>query len=403
MVDKVVMPKLTYEMEEGRILEWLCQEGESIAIGQALFVVETDKAAIEVPAEVEGTLLKVIVSVGDTVPIASLLAWIGEPDEEIPHVESPEPQGIELEEKKAGVQLQTTEKIETVVASPIAKRMAKELGIDLRDVQRSIGKKRIREADVKAFADAGGVIAQTAPEPKSQPAEYELVQPTPFQRAMASHLTQAAAIPQLSVTCDVELTRVKSIKDELSQSWEDVHPFPLTLTPMLATLVSRIFEKNPLLNASWMDDGIYLYEDVNLGIAMASERGLVVPVVRKANRLSLSEIATEIARLRVAADTNRLQPADLEGGTFTLTNMGMLGITNIVPVINPPQSGILGIGASEKRLTPHKGNLEPIEFISVTLVADHRLVDGALAAAFLGQFRDLVDNPKQVLSSSVET
>jgi len=399
MASKVLLPKLTYEMEEGRILQWLSKEGDRVSVGQTLFVVETDKAAIEVPAELEGTLLKVLVPAGETVPIASLLGWIGKVNETLPSGEEPRPQSTAVRAAPQERAPLDSREPEDIIASPIARRMARELGIDLRDVQAHLGTKRIREADVQAFAKVAGRTAGPSALPASGTPDSELVQPTPFQRAMASHLAQAASIPHLAVECEVELTRLRLLRDQLAANWSAAHVFPLTLTPILAALAAKALGAGSLLNASWTNEGIRLYQDVNLGVAMASDRGLVVPVVRNANRLSLSDMAAEIARLREAASANRLQPADLEGGTFTITNMGMLGVTRLTPVISPPQSAILGIGAAQTRLTLDEGNLKQVEFCAVTLAADHRLVDGAQSAVFLRRFKELAEDPEALLGS----
>ena len=384
-------------MEEGRIVEWLCEEGNAVAAGQAVFVVETDKASIEVLAEEAGILLRVLVPIDATVPVGAAVAWIGAPGDAIPEAEAVNPpKEQEAVSSPQGITV-TTRAPETVAASPVAKRLARELGIDLEDVQKHVGQKRIREADIRAYADARSTAMGTDAPEAAGDAEFELIKPTPLQRAMASHLSQAAAIPQAAAACEVNLTGLELLRNELSADWEASHGFRLSFTHMLAPLVALALESCPTLNATWTDEGIRLYRTINLGVAMASDRGLVVPVVRGANQLSLAEIASEIVRLQRATMGNRLHPKDLEGGTFTITNVGMLGITLSIPLLNPPQSGILAIGAKRAQLVLKNGQPVTIPVTLITVTFDHRVVDGVAAAAFLQRLKELMENPRSVL------
>ena len=397
MASQVILPKLTYEMEKGRILEWLCEEGSAVSAGQALFDVETDKAAIEVPAEDAGILLSVLVPTEAIVPIGTAVAWIGARGETIPEAETsrpPEERGVASPPQRIAV---TSGDPEAVTASPVAKRLARELGIDLADVQKYVRKKRIREVDIRAYADAPKTAVRMEGPAVAGDAAFELFEPTPLQRAMASHLSQAASVPQAAAACEVDLTDLEHLRDELLVEWKVAYGFRLTHTHMLARLVALALESCPTLNASWTDEGIRLYRTVNLGLAMASNRGLVVPVVRHANQLSLAEIAAEIVRLQQAVERNRLLPQDLAGGTFTMTNVGMLGITLSIPLLNPPQSGILGIGAKRAQLVLEDGELKTIPVAMITVSSDHRVVDGVASAAFLRRVKELIENPRSVL------
>jgi len=400
----VILPKLTYEMQEGRIIDWLAAEGEPVSPGQVLFTVETDKAAVEVPAEEPGVLLKILVQAGETVPVSTAVAYIGAAGEMLPGVPAvPVP--------ALGPQESTRHETDDLTpASPIARRMARELGIDLRDVQAFSGQKRVREADVQAYADAHK--APKPPTPAAPPARpaplaspvpsvaepsFELVRPTPLQKAMAARMSQAAAIPQMAAACDVDMSALEFLKNQLRPGWELAQGYRLTYTHLMAALIARAAGTCPTANASWTDEGIRLYRDVNLGVAMASERGLVVPVVQNAGRRPLREIAAEIIRLQGAAEQNRLPASDLEGGTITMTNVGMLGITLSIPLLNPPQSAIVGIGARREQVALEGGEIKVKPVVAVTVVADHRVMDGAAVAAFLGQIKQLLEHPRATL------
>ena len=402
MAFQVSLPKLTYEMEEGHILEWLCEEGEKVVVGQPLFVVETDKAAVEVPAEQAGNLLKILVPAGETVPVSTAVAWTGTPGEALPEAKEPP---LPAEVISAGPvetvvpppePLAVPKKRARVAASPVAKRLARELGVDLAALQEKVGGKRIREADVRAFAAAQKTEAATGPTPDGDPG-FELLEPTPLRRTMASHLARAAAIPQSVAACQIDLTNLKALRQDLQPGWEAANGWRLSYTHVLAALIARALQSCPMLNASWTEEGIRLYHGVNLGVAMATERGLVVPVVRNADGLSLVEIAAEIVRLQQAATRNRLLPTDLQGGTFTMTNVGMLGIGLSIPLLNPPQSAILGIGAEDNKVLLKDNKVYSIPVAWFTATTDHRVVDGAAAATFLQEIKGLVENPRAII------
>lgn len=403
MATQVILPKLTYEMEEGRIAEWLCEEGNAVAAGQALFVVETDKASVEVLAEENGTLLKVLVPIDATVLVGAAVAWIGAPGDAIPEAEALQPpKEQEAVSSPKDITVASGDTVTSrdpvaVAASPVAKRLARELGIDLEDVQRHVGQKRIREGDIRAYADARSTEMGTDGPEAAGETDFELIKPTPLQRAMASHLSKAAAIPQAAAACEVNLTSLELLRNELSADWEASHGFRLSFTHMLALLAAHALESCPTLNATWTDEGIRLYRTINLGVAMASDRGLVVPVVRGANQRSLAELAGEIVRLQRATMGNRLRPQDLEGGTFTITNVGMLGITLSIPLVNPPQSGILAIGAKRDQLVLKDGQPVTIPVTLITVSFDHRVVDGVAAAEFLQRLKELMEDPRSVL------
>jgi pyruvate dehydrogenase E2 component (dihydrolipoamide acetyltransferase) len=402
------MPKLTNEMQEGRILEWLCSEGEAVAVGHPLFVVETDKAATEVPSEYAGMLSKILVETGSTAPIGATVAWIGAPGEAIPDVAKPAPMTESDPRTTAKPARPSADAVaevsgsQRVLASPIARRLARELGVDLKAVREHTGRRRIREADVQAFYD-GPLVTTGSPTKVRVPAvrteaEFTLVEPTPLERTMAARMTESAAVPQMAASRDVDLTALEQFRSELLSHWEARCGFRLTYTHIFAALVSRALEDHPRLNASWTQDGIRLYHDVNLGVAMATDRGLVVPVVQRANHLSLEEISVDIVRLQQGAEGNRLPQRDLSGGTFTLTNVGMMGITLSIPLLNPPQSGILAVAAKRAQAVVEAGELKSIPVTTLTVVADHRVVDGAGAAAFLRRLSELVQNPGPALS-----
>ena len=418
MTSSVILPKLTYEMHEGRILEWLAVEGAPISPGQVLFTVETDKAAIEVPAEESGVLLKILVPAGETVPVSSTVAYIGAAGETPVEAAVGSLVGGDAGDAApaaaSGASGASGAFDGSIPASPIARKMARELGIDLGEVLAFSGQKRVREADVQAYVDAQKAVEPPAREPappavSARPASpvapvpptpeptFELVRPTPLQKAMAGRMSLAAAIPQMAAACDVDLTHLEQLKNRLQPGWELAQGYRLTYTHLMAALIARAAAACRGANASWTEEGIRFYRDVHLGVAMASERGLVVPVVRDAGRGPLREIAGEIMRLQRAAEHNRLPLGDLENGTITMTNVGMLGITLSIPLLNPPQSAIVGVGAKREQVVLEGGEIAVKPVATITVVADHRVMDGAAVAVFLNQIKQLVEHPHAAL------
>ena len=424
MTSSVILPKLTYEMHEGRIIDWLAVEGAPVSPGQVLFTVETDKAAVEVPAEESGVLLKILVPAGETVPVSSIVAYIGAPGEmPIGTAAGPVAGGApEVASAATPAGSASGASDGQIPASPIARKMARELGIDLGEVLAFSGQKRVREADVQAYIDAHDAAEPPASEPappemSAKPAfpvspvlpapepTFELVRPTPLQKAMAARMSLAAAIPQMAAACDVDLTELEQFKNRLQPGWELAQGHRLTYTHLMAAFIARAAAVCRGANASWTEEGIRFYREVHLGVAMASERGLVVPVVRDAGRRPLREIAGEIIRLQLAAEHNRLPLGDLENGTITMTNVGMLGITLSIPLLNPPQSAIVGVGAKREQVvldrTPRSsgqgGEIMVKPVATITVVADHRVMDGAAVAAFLNQIKQFVEHPRVAL------
>jgi pyruvate dehydrogenase E2 component (dihydrolipoamide acetyltransferase) len=425
LASQIILPKLTYEMQTGRILEWLCAEGQTLSAGQPLFVVETDKATMEIPADEAGVLLKIVISAGVEVPAGTTVAWVGLVNEKVPVSDNASPSPVDSAQAQAKpVLAEPTGPLASptlepalsgeIKATPVAKRMARDLGVDLKAVARFSGKLQVREADIRAYVDATAhppeasgpvptVAAEAAPTAAVQPpsvekAEYQLLQPTPLQRSMAVRMAQAALVPQSAAGCEVDLAGLDTFRDSLQAGWEKKFGFRLSYTHLIAALMARAIKNHPLLNASWTEEGFRLFSSVNLGVAMATDRGLVVPVVRRAHEISLAEVAREIVRLQHAAQANRLALQDLQGGTVTLTNVGQLGIQLAVPVLNPPQSAILGIGAKRTKLVMENGQVRSAMVMSITLVSDHRVVDGAVQGAFLQTFREYLANPALALT-----
>jgi pyruvate/2-oxoglutarate dehydrogenase complex dihydrolipoamide acyltransferase (E2) component len=430
MASRVILPKLTYEMQAATIIEWLCVEGQEVFAGQPLLVIETDKAATEVLSDEAGMLLRILVPAGVEVRVGTILAWLGQSGDAVPEtdlgsqslVNSHPPAQITgsplLGEQTPSPNSQASKSGfgADIIASPVAKRMAREFNLDLRQIAKVMGVSRVREADVQAYVQAsentvgsGGLVSGALDQKAKtrdliekqdphEPVEFDLVQPTSVQKVMQVRMVLTTGIPQMAASCDVDLTHLDQLRDKLQKEWEREYGFRLSYTHLFAALAAKAVKANPILNASWTEDGIRLYRRVGLAIAMATERGLVVPVVRNADERSLPDLAREIVRLQASAKSNRLAMEDLEGGTFTLTNVGVFGIEISVPLLNPPQSAIVSVGARRMSLAMEDEIVKSIPVASITVVSDHRIVDGAAQGSFIRAFIEYAKDPQRALS-----
>jgi pyruvate dehydrogenase E2 component (dihydrolipoamide acetyltransferase) len=379
MVTKVVMPRLSLTMKEGTVAEWFRNEGETVTKGEPLVEVLSEKATVDVEAPATGVLRKILVEKGMDVPVNETLAIIAAPDEQLTEidieslsVETEEEKGaVEVPEVKAEVALKANER---VVASPAAKRLAREHGIDLAQVKGTGPGGRIVEEDVQRFVQQA---SQTMPRVK------EVIPLTGIKKTTAERVSRSfRTAPHSTVIMEVDMTNATKLRSEKQISY----------TELLVKAVAEALKKHPLLNSTLTEDeNIKVYEDVNVGVAVATEQGLVVPVVHSADKMTLEEIASDLRDLAEKARESKLAKEDVSGGTFTITNLGMYGVDLFMPIINPPEAAILGVGKiMDKPVVEGKEILiKPVMILS--LAYDHRIVDGAPAAKFLQEIKKTLE------------
>ncbi len=402
------MPEVGETVTEGTIEKWLKQPGEKIEKYEAIVEINTDKVNVELPSPVTGTVLEIVAKEGETVLIGAALCTIDEVAGEMPADTAP-PKPAEATPSAAepapipaasppGVSLQADEgggrsgngHSEPNRATPRVRKVAAEFGVDLAQVQGSGPRGRVVEEDVRAYAAQRPATA-VAERPSSRPrpaaasaADEEAVPLTGIRRTIAQRMTASAATPHawLVVECDVsELVKLRSAKKE---AFRERHGVDLTYLPFAAHAVAQSLLDHPYLNASWADDKIILKKRVHLGIAVASERGLIVPVVRDADRLSVSGLALAMAELGERVRANKLQLDDVQGGTFTLDNTGAFGSIVSQPIINLGQAAIISLEAITKRPAVVTGDAIAIRsVVNMCLSFDHRVLDGHQAGAFL--------------------
>jgi pyruvate dehydrogenase E2 component (dihydrolipoamide acetyltransferase) len=399
---EVILPRLGQGMESGTIVRWLKAEGEPVEKGEPLFELDTDKVTQEVEAEAAGVLLKIEVAEGE-VPVGQTVAFIGAAGEDVPAVavaasvqeeEAAEPsESAPAPATEASPELTVASGNGRIKASPLARRMARERGIELAALRGTGPDGRIVAEDVER-AEAGGPAVPTAvpapAPPAPQTGEAERVPLTNIRKTIARRLTEAWQIPVFQLQASADMTRVNALVAKLRERDPDVR---VTVTDVLTKVCAGALIRHREVNAEFTEDAILLHPAANVGLAVAAPQGLVVPVIHSAERLSLTEIAGLRADLVGRARENKLRAEDLEGGTFTISNLGMYAVERFTAVLNPPQAAIVAVGATEERVVPVDGELGVRPLVTLTGTFDHRAVDGAPAAAFLQTLKESLEDP----------
>jgi pyruvate dehydrogenase E2 component (dihydrolipoamide acetyltransferase) len=396
VASEVKLPRLGQGMESGTIVKWLKHEGDPVEKGDPLYELDTDKVTQEVEAEASGVLLKIAVSEGE-VPVGRTIAVIGEQGEEVAEVSAEEPEPAKEEPQEAPAPPQGNGRPEEpavvqptggrVKASPLARRIARERGIDLAALRGTGPEGRIVAEDVERGEAAPAPVA--APVPVG---EVERVELTSTRKTIARRLTEAWQIPVFQLQASADMTRVSSLVARLRE--EDTKA---TVTDVLTKVCATGLLRHREVNAQWTDEAIVLFPTANVGLAVATPQGLIVPVIRGAERLRLAEIAAARSDIVTRAREGKLQRADLEQGTFTISNLGMYRVESFTAVLNPPQAAIVAVGAIEERAVPFDGEIAVRPMMTLTATFDHRAVDGAPAAEFLQTVKELLEEPGLML------
>ncbi|TML24149.1 MAG: 2-oxo acid dehydrogenase subunit E2 [Actinobacteria bacterium] len=411
MATEIKLPRLGQGMESGTIVKWLKSEGDKVEKGEPLYELDTDKVTQEVEADASGVLLKISVQDGE-VEVGRTIAVIGEAGEK---VEEPAEAKVadDKQEEAAKRPVRVGGPVEgvrenreapptpiertdgRVKASPLARRIARERGIDLGTVAGTGPEGRVVAEDVERAAASGPPVAATVTAlptgPGTRPQDVEVQQLSSMRKTIARRLTEAWQAPvfQLGVTVDME--RAQAVRAKLVELHADgAKP---TLSDLLTKVCAAALMRHRAVNALYKGDEIELYPTANVGIAVAVPNGLVVPVIRSSERLSVAEIANARAELVERARSGKLQQGDLDGGTFTISNLGMYGIERFIAVLNPPQAAILAVGSVEDRVVAVDGQAVVRPRMEITLTCDHRAVDGATGAEFLMTVKQFLEEP----------
>ena len=395
MATEVILPRLGQGMESGTIVRWLKAEGEAVEKGEPLFELDTDKVTQEVEAEAAGVLLKIAVAEGE-VPVGQTVAFIGAAGEDVPEVATATPREEPKAEKQPEPPPQEAAQPATVAsgngrikASPLARRMARERGVELSGIRGTGPDGRIVAEDVERAGTGGPgpapVVRSTVPA-----GEVERVPLTNIRKTIARRLTEAWQIPVFQLQNSADMTRVNALVARLRERDPEIR---VTVTDVLTKVCAQALMRHREVNAEFTEEAIVLHPSADVGLAVAAPQGLVVPVIRSAERLTLTEIAGVRADLVGRARDSKLRAEDLEGGTFTLSNLGMYAVESFTAVLNPPQAAIVAVGASEDRVVPAEGGTAVRPMVTLTATFDHRAVDGAPAAAFLQTLKESLEDP----------
>jgi len=370
------MPRLSLAMKTGTIIEWFKKEGETVEKGELVVEVLSEKATYDVEAPVTGVLRKILVEEGIDVPVGVTLAFIAAPDEELPEEAiKAEVATVGVVIDKAAVKEEPVPNMvrERVLASPAAKRMAREHDVDLTQIQGTGPEGRLVEEDVKRFLQEKTVL---------MPKKREEFLLTGIRKTTAERLASSfRTAPHSFIIMDVDVTKAAKLREATQVSY----------TSVLVNVVAKALHEHPIVNSALVDGKIRVFEDINIGVAVSTDKGLIVPVIHDADKKRLLEISYELEELAKKAKQGKLSREQLTGGTFTLTNLGMFDVDMFLPIINPPECAILAAGRTvEKPIVVNKEiKIKPM--ITLTLAYDHRIIDGAPASKFLRRIKRIIE------------
>jgi pyruvate dehydrogenase E2 component (dihydrolipoamide acetyltransferase) len=405
MSSQVTLPRLGQGMESGTIVRWLKAEGDSVEKGEVLYELDTEKATQEVEADASGTLLKILAQEGEEIEVGKAIAVIGELGEEVAEAEGePEPKAEEPEQAEAPAAPEPEPEPEAepqpavrsenggrVKASPLARRIARERGIDLSALTGTGPEGRIVAEDVERAEKAGAPpapVAAAAP----PPGEVEVVPLTGMRKAIARRMTEAWEAPAFQITMTADMTAAIRLREGLVARMGEGDAKP-TYSDILTKVCAVALMRHRAVNALFAGEEIHLMPTANIGIAVAVPNGLVVPVQRSCETKTIPQLANERADLVARTRGGGLRQDDLQGGTFTISNLGMYGVERFVAVLNPPQAAILAVGAIEERPVVLDGELVARPVLEMTLTCDHRSLDGATASEFLRTVKQFLEEP----------
>ena len=413
---EIVMPKLGLTMTEGLIVEWRKKEGDPVKKGDILFVLETEKVTYEVEAPEDGALGKILVKEQETVPVGAVVATLLKPGESAVEVTAAPASAPRAEAASpapaaaaAAAPVATAPAGVRVKATPLAKKVANEYGIDLSAVSGTGPGGRILREDVEKAKAAGiqapataapapAAPAQAAPSAPASAAEGRLAAFTGMRKTIAKRMLQSKVeAAQAYMGNTVDATRIQALRSELLPFIEKKSGVRITITDLMMKVTGAALREHPVINTRWTDKGVLFLPEVNMGMAMALDEGLIVPVIKNINGKSLGQVARERVALIEKGKKNSFLPDDIKGSTFTLSAMGMFGLETFTAIINQPENAILAVGAIIDKPVALKGEVVIRPMMTVNLTYDHRTIDGAEAGKFMRTLKEMIEEPLYIL------
>ncbi len=428
MTIKILMPALSPTMTEGNLAKWIKKEGDVIEAGDIIAEIETDKATMEVEAVDEGVLGKIIVEEGtQAVPVNQVIAILledGEDEsaldkvvissEDVASSTSTENQEKAKEDSDSKKQVNVvagsapTNEGGRIFASPLAKRMAKEANIDISKIKGTGPKGRVVKADIEAAKKTGAVTSgssiampvSSGPDAKQLAdmldMEYDAIPNSSVRKVIAQRLTESKLVnPHFYLTIELNIDKLLDVRKQINDAANG--EFKISVNDFILKAVANSLRDYPAANVSWAGDAILQYKHSDVCVAVATENGLITPIVKEAENKSLKEISVEVKDLAKRAREGKLKPTEFQGGTFSVSNLGMYGISEFAAIINPPQACIMAVGAGIQKPVVKDDKIEIGTIMKVTISTDHRAVDGAVAAEFLQIFKNYIENPVSLL------
>ena len=399
---EIVMPRLSDSMEEGTVLKWMKGVGDEVAVGDELVEIETDKANMAYESDVAGTLTEILAPEGETLPIGAPIAVVGDPDKgptvaaagPVAAGDPPSPPVAKASSATVPPTAPPGARADRVKASPLARRIAQENGVDLSSVTGSGPGGRIVKADVEgAQAPAAAPAAPATQETETAKGTTTYQDLTRLQQVVSRRMAESkATAPHFYLQSEIDMSAAVAARGRLKALTPEGEVVP-SFNDMVVKACALALREHPLANGSYKDGRFELYSRVNVGVAVAARDALVVPTVFDADRKGLREIATDARRLAGKVRDGSITPPELSGGTFTVSNLGMYGVSNFSAVINAPQAAILAVGAIAEKPVVRDGEITTAHLLGVTLACDHRILYGAPAAEFLARIRSLLEEP----------
>lgn len=444
MATEIIMPKAGMAMEEGTIVKWFKKEGDTVEVGEPLLEILTDKVNMEVEAPASGTLLKILAQEGEVLPVITTIGYIGKPGEEVPQgqtsdqkaVTTESPQDLMIDDVQPVEDKEQEDPINTqkVRATPASRKIAKENNIDLKDISGSGPKGRVQRMDVAEYLEGlqregakitplakkiaqgegvelsalkgtgvGGKIVKDDVlrflETQEQKIEKDNIIPlTGMRKVIGERMTQSFfTAPTFTLNIEVDMTETTKLRKQLKETILQQTGKKLTFTDIIILATSKALKQFPIVNATLVEEGILLHRHVHMALAIGLDEGLLVPVIRNTDQMTLSEIVVAAKDVAEKAVSKKLSPDQLQGSTFTISNLGMYGISHFNPIINQPNSAILGVNAIIEKMRVVDGEPKVRPIMNLSLTIDHRVIDGTPGAKFLQYLKQLLENPMMML------